>query len=77
MTPDVRLADVWRQNDPYAAGATLIVVQVCPDGCQPKGRPHAHVTGEAGERPRMIRLDRFRPTSRGYTLIERAGEVVA
>lgn len=69
--PDVRPGQIWADNDPRSKGRTLRVIAV--------GRNSARCTvltaaedGPANTvgKTRMISLDRFRPVSNGYRLIE-------
>lgn len=66
--PDVRVGDVWRDNDPRCALRDLEVVKVTRE----------KVTAKT-DRGRMTTLKRarFRPTSTGYRLVKRDGKAVA
>jgi hypothetical protein len=71
-TPTVRPGQIWADNDKRSSGRKVRVLHV--------GETHATVQeefpeGTAGRRkPRQsrIRLDRFRPTSTGYRLVQEA-----
>lgn len=70
-TPAVRVGQIWRDNDKRAKGRHVKVVEV--DGTHATvalwmTRSASSNTAMPGRRTR-IRLDRFRPTSTGYTLI--------
>lgn len=67
--PDVRVGQVWRDNDPRSAPRHVRVVEI--DGTYAT----AVLVNGAGrhwgrERRSRIRLDRFRPTSTGYRLVQ-------
>ncbi|MFI6889167.1 DUF6354 family protein [Streptosporangium canum] len=72
---EVRPDQVWADNDSRARGRKVRVVEVDETHAtveQVDGR--AVDRGKSGRRTR-IRLDRFRPTSTGYVLIEDVPEV--
>ena len=65
--PDVRVGDVWTDNDPRATRPrTITITEV--DG--------AFVRGVTKERSVRIARERMRPTATGYRLIERGGQAV-
>jgi hypothetical protein len=72
--PDVRVGDVWANNDPRATCVRLLRVKevlaltviVIPVG-----------GGLENARPRDLARRRFKPTSNGYKLVERDGKKVA
>ncbi|MEU4772945.1 hypothetical protein [Micromonospora sp. NPDC023644] len=82
--PTVRPGQVWADNDPRGYGRQIRVIAIEP--AQP-AKPHhravparalveqvtarTHDDGQPGRRTR-IRLDRFRPTSTGYRLVQDA-----
>lgn len=59
--PSVRPGQVWADNDSRSRGRTVRVVSVDDDG---------KATVRSGGKLTRIRLDRFRPTSTGYRLVE-------
>lgn len=75
--PAVHVGQLWQDNDPRSPGRYLLVVAT--DTTHATVRQVAHnptdrITAELpGVRPTRIRLDRFRPTSTGYTLIAGPG----
>lgn len=76
--PDVRIGDIWQDNDPRG-GPTVSVEKTCGAddiGCPSSHLgPHVHVTSVMPDgrrlRPRTIYWRRFRPGRSGYHLIER------
>lgn len=65
--PDIRVGQVWKDNDKRSAGRRVRVVEV--------NFTHAVVQDPSGRGRRTeIRLDRFKPTSTGYRLVEDAPE---
>lgn len=60
-TPPVRIGQIWADNDKRSAGRRVEVVAV--------DEKHATVKAAGGKRLTRIRLDRFKPTSTGYTLV--------
>jgi hypothetical protein len=75
--PEVRVGQVWADNDKRAVGRRVLVIGVdathaTVELCSQRGRPargHEHAqVAEPGRRTR-IRIDRFRPTSTGYRLV--------
>jgi len=66
-TPDVRVGQIWADNDPRSAGRYVIVEAVNDTHamvaqCGPHGTIHQKA------RRTEIRLTRMRPTSNGYRL---------
>lgn len=59
--PDVKVGQIWADNDIRSAGRRLTIVAVSKD------RVIARPSG--GGRTANIRRDRFRPTSTGYRLV--------
>lgn len=75
--PQVRVGQVWADNDWRCAGRHVRVVEIdathaTVELCDQRGRPasghEAQQKAQPGRRTR-IRLDRFRPTSTGYRLV--------
>ena len=77
----VKIGQVWADNDARSVGRTVKVIDI--DHPQAPGLRYALVetvtdpTDYPPEKPRIgkrsrIRLDRFRPTSTGYRLVEEA-----
>jgi hypothetical protein len=60
--PDVKLGQVWADNDKRAKGRRVLVVGLDATHATCSNHPQ-----DFGRRYR-IRLDRFRPTSTGYRL---------
>lgn len=81
-TPNVRVGQVWADNDKRSAGRHVLIVAIedgqlaypFPDRavvalCTPDGR--VIFSGRNGKETRTrIRLDRFRPTASGYRLVK-------
>ncbi len=70
-TPDVRPGQVWADNDPRSVGRTLRVVAVGRNAARcvvltPAKGGSPHTVGRVS----MIALDRFRPVSNGYRLLD-------
>jgi len=70
---EVRVGQVWADNDKRSEGRHVKVVFL--DGthawvvrCSPTGRVFTNARGNAAKT--RIRLDRFKPTSTGYRLVE-------
>lgn len=73
-TPEVRVGQIWQDNDPRADGRTIRIVEVDATHATVElvsQRAVGHQQAKPGRRSR-IRLDRFRPTSTGYRLVEDA-----
>lgn len=70
-TPDVRPGQIWANNDKRSAGRKVRIVAIDeqPDPRKPGSTGYAVVEQVTGRRTR-IRLDRFRPTTTGYRLIQ-------
>jgi hypothetical protein len=69
--PEVKVGQVWADNDKRqrkARTVTVIAVQKEFDGV-PLSNPYAVVKSSTG-RCTSVRLDRFRPTSTGYRLVQ-------
>jgi hypothetical protein len=80
---EVRLGQVWADNDRRCAGRRLRVVGLDSDPPTPRSSAtvvRVDATGrQVADRRIRIRVDRFRPTSTGYRLVsqppcERCGE---
>jgi hypothetical protein len=71
---EVRVGQVWRDNDKRACGRKVRVVEI--DGTHAVVELHqARSVGHQGAKPgrrTRIRLDRFRPTATGYVLVQDA-----
>ncbi len=70
----VRPGQIWQDNDPRAHDRTVRVVEITDTHAivalhTPRGVSDDHA--KPGRRTR-IRLDRFRPTSTGYRLVQEA-----
>lgn len=63
MTPKVRPGQVWADNDKRASGRTMRVESV--------DSRYAMVVDSRGRRSRIL-VERMRPTSTGYRLLEEA-----
>ena len=84
--PDVRVGDVWRDEDRRDDRdvRTVTVERRCADEACMAGKarrspyelPHAHVVASPSGRPSVIAIRRFRPGRRGYTLVRRDGQAV-
>lgn len=70
LEPDVRVGDVWRDNDPrqQQAERELHVLELLPDGA----RCRVFKAGKDMNRVVNVALRRFKPTSSGYRLERRA-----
>jgi thioredoxin reductase len=69
--PEVKVGQVWADNDPRSAGRTIKVISVGTNTVRCEVLTVA--TGSSTRRlgsTTMISRDRFRPTSNGYRLIE-------
>jgi hypothetical protein len=73
----VRVGQIWADNDPRAEGRSVHVVAVDATHAtvalvDQRGRPARNTPVQRAEpgRQTRIRLDRFRPTSNGYRLLE-------
>lgn len=74
MSAGVRVGQIWQDNDKRGYGRRVRVVEVDETHALvelhvPRGAGHMHA--KPGRRTR-IRLDRFRPTSTGYRLVQDA-----
>lgn len=80
QAPVVRVGQVWADNDVRSTGRQIRVVEVdathaTVELVDQRGRPaRGHEDAQKAEpgRQTRIRLDRFRPTSTGYTLLQGA-----
>lgn len=76
--PKVKRGQVWRDRDKRQPGRWLVVRGLTPERDRAVCEVHErgrffgdiHNTG----RLTKVRLDRFRPTSTGYELVERIGD---
>lgn len=66
-TPDVRVGDVWADNDTRVRYVRRVRVVRVEQG--PEARAHCVVV-DGGRRVQIL-VSRFRPTSTGYRLVER------
>lgn len=64
---EVRVGQVWADNDPRSEGRKVRIIHV--DGTHATVGP---ADPKARGRATRIRLDRFKPTSTGYRLIQDA-----
>lgn len=70
LQADVLPGQVWADRDPRHAGRTLTVVEVAWVG----GRETAVCDAKPSGRRVLVRADRFRPSSRGYRLVNQGEE---
>lgn len=59
-----KVGQVWADNDKRSAGRKVRIISI--------DATHATVIDMRGKRDTRIRLDRFRPTSNGYRLVDDA-----
>jgi hypothetical protein len=76
--PDVRVGQVWQDNDPRENGRYLRIIDVDASRATVRRVAYNETDGIAADLPGVratrIRLDRFRPTSAGYRLVQDAPE---
>lgn len=74
---DVKVGQVWADNDWRSAGRTIEVEEVTATHaiCKVLTKVDSPAYGPPNGRRTRIRLDRFRPTSTGYRLMSDPGEV--
>jgi hypothetical protein len=72
--PDVRVGQVWADNDKRSAGRHVKVVAIEVTLKQAVVRPCTPGGQLTGARVTRIRLARLRPTSTGYRLVSDAPE---
>ncbi|MFI7468183.1 DUF6354 family protein [Nonomuraea sp. NPDC049646] len=71
--PSVRVGQVWADNDKRSEGRRIRVLEV--DATHATVTPvdvRGMVDSRTQQRRTRIRLDRFRPTSTGYRLVQEA-----
>ncbi|MEY9876608.1 hypothetical protein ABH931_006118 [Streptacidiphilus sp. MAP12-33] len=72
MNPTVRVGQIWQDNDPRSYGRKLRVLEVGDTHALVElHQPRRDTNAKRGRQTR-IRLDRFKPTSTGYRLIQDA-----
>lgn len=74
MTTTVRVGQVWADNDPRCHGRRVRVVEVTDTHAIVEVHHTSHGAYRHAKpgRATRIRLDRFRPTSTGYVLVQDA-----
>jgi hypothetical protein len=70
--PEVKIGQLWTDNDPrYDGQRSITVVKI--NGITATCKVISNLNASVGKIVK-IRLDRFKPTKTGYTLIKEGGE---